>query len=120
MIQAKRKPGIVQTRCKCGQPVMARNERHCLECHAAYMREWRKDNPLNDEQKRKDIARSKVSVYVRRGKIQKTPCACCGSVEVKARILDYADPLHSVEWLCAASHAYSVRTGSLPARTRAA
>lgn len=105
--------------CGCGSPALA-GQAYCAECHAAYMREWRRDNPLNEEQKRKDIARSKVNVYVKRGKITKTPCPCCGSAEVKARILDYADPLHSVEWLCAASHAYAVRTGALPVIRRAA
>lgn len=105
--------------CQCGSPAIT-GQAYCVTCHAAYMREWRKDNPLNEEQKRKDIARSKVNVYVKRGKLQKTPCPCCGSAEVKARILDYADPLRSVEWLCAASHAYAVRTGALPMIRRAA
>lgn len=105
--------------CKCGQPRLS-SQHNCSACHAEYMRTWRPEHPLNEEQKRKDIARSKVNVYVKRGKLQKTPCPCCGSAEVKARILDYADPLRSVEWLCAASHAYAVRTGALPMIRRAA
>jgi hypothetical protein len=92
----------------------------CTGCHAEYMRAWRPEHPLNEDQRRKDIARSKVSVYLRRGKIQKAPCPCCGSTDVKARILDYDEPLRSIEWLCAASHAYAVRTGRLPAAAIAA
>lgn len=95
-------------------------QRWCAECHAAYMRDWRKDNPISDEQRRRNIARVTVNVYVKRGKLQKTACPCCGALDVKARILDYSDPLHSVEWLCATSHAYAVRTGHLPAIRRAA
>lgn len=104
-----------QKTCKCGNPRIP-GQHNCASCHAAYMRDWRPDHPMNDEQRRKDIARSKVGVYVRRGKIQKQPCSCCGSLEVKARILDYADPLKNVQWLCATSHARAVRTGSLPVR----
>jgi len=84
------------------------------------MRGYRKDHVMSEDQRRKDIARSTVSVYLKRGKIRKSPCPCCGSLDVKARILDYDRPLKSVEWLCAASHAYAVRTGSLPAIERAA
>ncbi len=105
--------------CTCGEPRMS-GQAYCLACHAAYMRNWRTTHEINDDQRRKDIARSTVAVYLKRGKIQKSPCACCGSADVKARILDYADPLNSVEWLCAVSHAYAVRTGRLPAVRRAA
>src|SRR5690349_18962009 len=98
--------------CKCGQKPMG-GQAFCAACHAEYMREWRQGRAVSDEDRRKGIARATVNVYVRRGKLQKTPCPCCGSLEVKARILDYADPLHSVEWLCAGAHAYAVRTGAL-------
>lgn len=116
--------------CNCGQP-RAKSQHCCTVCHLDRMREWRAENPkymrewrkthnLSDDQRRKDIARSKVSVYLKRGKMHKSPCPCCGSLDVKARILDYDNPLKSVEWLCAASHAYAVRTGNLPAIKRAA
>lgn len=116
--------------CNCGQP-RAKSSHQCLDCHNEYIRAYRADNTdhlnelrrnhqLSEDQRRKDIARSKVSVYLRRGKIKKSPCPCCGSLEVKARILDYDRPLKSVQWLCAASHAYAVRTGALPAIRKAA
>ncbi len=100
--------------CKCGEPSVS-GQAYCASCHAAYIREWRKDNPISEEQRRRNIARVTVNVNLRRGKIHKTPCPCCGSMDVKARILDYAHPLKSVVWLCAAAHAYAVRTGNLPA-----
>lgn len=108
-----------QRLCPCGQP-RAASQHVCEACHAAYMRDYRQTHSMSDDQRRKDIARSKVSVYLRRGKIRKSPCPCCGSMEVKARILDYSFPLTSVEWLCAAAHAYAVRTGVLPAIRKAA
>ncbi len=116
--------------CNCGQP-RAKSQHCCAACHLDrmrtfrednpdYMREWRRTHPMSEDQRLKDIARSKVSVYLRRGKIHKSPCPCCGSPDVKARILDYAHPLKSVVWLCAAAHAYAVRTGVLPAIRKAA
>lgn len=108
-----------QRYCKCGSPAVS-GQGYCALCQAAYMRVWRKDHPMNEDQRRKDIARSTVNVYLKRGKIQKSACPCCGSLEVKARILDYARPLESVEWLCARAHAFAVRTGRLPAIARAA
>ncbi len=116
--------------CKCGQP-RAKSQHCCTACHNARMRayrnghadqlnEQRRNHTMSDDQRQRDIARSKVSVYLRRGKIHKSPCPCCGSSDVKARILDYAHPLKSVVWLCAAAHAYSVRTGNLPAIRKAA
>ncbi len=116
--------------CNCGRP-RAKSSHQCIDCHNEYIRayraenadhlnEQRRNNPLSDDQRQRDIARSKVSVYLRRGKIHKSPCPCCGSLDVKARILDYARPLKSVVWLCAAAHACAVRTGLMPAIRKAA
>ncbi len=116
----KRNCGIKREKlCPCGNAPMPK-QTYCQACHAAYMRDWRPDHPMSEDQRQRDIARSKVSVYLRRGKLHKTPCPCCGSPDVKARILDYAHPLKSVVWLCAAAHAYAVRTGNLPAIRKAA
>jgi len=44
-----------------------------------YTREWRKTHPLSDEARYKDNARSKLSVYIKRGKIVKPDgCSICG------------------------------------------
>lgn len=75
------------------------NQRLCLTCHAAYMREWRKTHPLTAEQRRKDAARSYASVYKRSGLLVPQPCERCGSPNVEMHHLDYARPL-AVRWLC--------------------
>lgn len=93
----------------CGNPPVS-GQAYCASCHAAYMRSWRCSHPgVSPEQKSHAIARAKVGVYVRRGKLAKKPCHC-GSVEVQARIGDYANPLASVTWLCRDHHAASARS----------
>lgn len=52
--------------------------------------------------KMKANARSYLHVYVRRGKVAKTPCAC-GSLLVEAHHEDYSRPL-DVVWLCRKCH----------------
>jgi hypothetical protein len=76
--------------------------RYCSPCHNAYMRLWRKSHPLNDEQKKKDNARSYANVYVRRGKLIPEPCVC-GSSEVEMHHPDYDKPL-IVIWMCRPCH----------------
>lgn len=41
--------------CKCGNIKERRSSGNCNSCHAAYTKQWKKDHPLNDEQK-KDAA----------------------------------------------------------------
>jgi hypothetical protein len=89
-------------RCKCGLEAR-KGQRHCLACHAAYMRRWRKIHPLTAEQKRRDNCRSYLNVYVRRGKIQRKRCEVCGRKAVEALHLNYAKPLE-VKWLCRPHH----------------
>lgn len=71
--------------------------------HASYMREYRKSHPLTPEQRRRDICRSYLNVYLRRGKIQRGPCAVCGEESVEAHHEDYSKPLEVV-WLCRRHH----------------
>lgn len=87
---------------KCQQP-HDRNGRYCKPCHAAYMREWRKTHPLSDEQRAKDNARSYAAVYLRRGKIDRGPCAECGADDSQMHHPDYSKPLQIV-WLCRDCH----------------
>ena len=77
-------------------------QRYCKSCHARYMREWRKDHPLTEEQKVKDQARSTAGVYLRRGKLVKVPCDC-GSEKVEMHHEDYSKPL-DVEFMCRPCH----------------
>lgn len=111
----KRKPGRPRTvkfgdPCdKCGKPRDIaqyngkRQHRYCKACQSAYMREWRKRNPMSADQRRKDNARSYANVYFRRGKIEKKPCKVCGSEQSQMHHHDYSKPLE-VEWLCRPCH----------------
>jgi hypothetical protein len=67
------------------------------------MREWRKSNPLSEEQKRKDIARSYANTYLQRGKLEKQPCIHCGAIDSQMHHPDYSRPLEVV-WLCKDCH----------------
>ena len=93
-----------QTCSRCGLQPAARGQAYCLECKAAYMREWRKTHPMNAEQRRRDIARSYVAVYLKRGKISRQPCEECGStIRLEAHHEDYSKPLE-IRWLCRVHH----------------
>lgn len=67
------------------------------------MREWRKTHPISKEQRFKQNARTYTHVYVKRGKLLKTPCEVCGETEVIAFHSDYEKPLE-VRWLCRLHH----------------
>jgi ribosomal protein S27AE len=68
------------------------------------MREWRKHNPMTDEQRRKDIVRSIAGVQKRAGKLIPQPCEKCGTSEdLQMHHEDYSKPL-DVRWLCAECH----------------
>lgn len=88
---------------KCGAPNNRNKQRYCVNCHAKYMRNWRKTNPISPEQRVKGIARSYSKVYLRRGKIIKKPCEVCGSENVEMHHADYSKPLE-ITWLCREHH----------------
>lgn len=77
--------------------------RYCLPCHAAYMRDWRKSHGPTDEGRRRAIARAYTKVYVRRGKLHRSPCCICGSSKSQIHHLDYVRPLLIV-WVCRSCH----------------
>lgn len=87
---------------KCGINPQRETGRYCLSCHARYTAEWRKTHPLNEIQRMKDIARSYLGVYLRRGKIKAQPCVSCGA-KAQAHHPDYSKPL-DVIWLCRKHH----------------
>lgn len=91
----------VCSKCKVNEP--RKGQRYCLDCHNAYLREWRKTHTLNDEQRKKANARSYAKVYYKRGKIIKTPCIDCGSLETEKHHEDYDKPI-DVIWLCRNCH----------------
>lgn len=51
----------------------------------------------------KYLARNMVNNAIRDGRIEKQPCAVCGSLLVEAHHEDYLDPLNVV-WLCRKHH----------------
>lgn len=94
----------VETLCsRCGENPRQDNHVWCRPCANAYMREWRKTHPPTEEQRRRDIARSYVGVYLRRGELQRGPCEVCGDDQVEAHHDDYSKPLE-VRWLCRPHH----------------
>ena len=89
------------TLCKCGKP-RASKHRYCLDCKAAYMREWRKTHPLSDAQRKKGNTRALSRYYQQIGRLVPTDCEKCGSPDVE-RHHDYDKPLE-VRWLCRMCH----------------
>lgn len=85
----------------CGTKHDRIGQRYCCDCHAAYMREWRKTHDLNAVQRQKDIARSYAGVYKRRGKLVPQPCWCGAPAEMHHG--DYTHPI-DVKWLCREHH----------------
>jgi hypothetical protein len=79
-------------------------QRYCKVCHAEKIREFRLLHPMTDEQRRRSNCRSYLHVYLKRGKIQKGPCAHCGTNEhIEGHHEDYSKPLE-VMWLCRPCH----------------
>lgn len=89
--------------CKCGELRDRGSQRYCCFCHAAYMREWRKTHPLTSDQKRKVNSRSYANVYLKRGKLLRKACECCGEENSQIHHPDYDKPL-KVVWLCRSCH----------------
>ena len=88
---------------KCGNPRRP-DQRYCLECHAAYMRENRpKHRDLSPEAKKRANCRSTSKNLLKRGKLKKGPCAHCGDEDAQMHHDDYDDP-RTVTWLCRECH----------------
>lgn len=88
---------------QCGRKRKWRGQRTCRECHATYMREWRKSHTLSVEQEIKDRSRSYANSYKRRGLLTPKPCQKCGRGRAEMHHPNYAKPLH-VRWLCRKCH----------------
>lgn len=58
---------------------------------------------LSEEQKKRSRCRAYTHVLLKRGKLQKQPCARCGSEKSQAHHPDYSDP-RTVVWLCVDCH----------------
>lgn len=77
--------------------------RYCADCHAAYMRDWRKTHELNEAHKKRAAARSYAKVYKKRGKLVPLPCQKCGCAESEMHHPDHELPLYVI-WLCRPCH----------------
>lgn len=86
----------------CGQRECLPKSGYCRECKNARSRAWKKANPLTEEQRIKDRARSYAGVYLRRGLLERQPCEVCGG-EAEMHHDDYSKPLE-VRWLCRDHH----------------
>ena len=100
--------GKVKTNCsKCNNPIeeeLVGRQRYCRTCKNEHTRLTRKKHlDLTDEQKMKANARSYLHVYVKRGKIKKTPCIVCNNPKSEAHHHDYSKPLEVV-WYCRDCH----------------
>lgn len=67
------------------------------------MRKWRKTHQLSGAAKRRDIARSYANVYLKRGLLEREPCADCEAQGIHMHHEDYSQPL-AITWLCDCCH----------------
>lgn len=89
---------------KCSGVRTRPGQRYCGSCHAAYMREWRKDKAVSPAQIERGKVRSIATQFVKRAGIKPLPCVQCSStVKVEKHHPNYKLPLHFL-WLCRACH----------------
>lgn len=87
---------------RCGQG-RGRDSGYCRQCHAAYMREWRKTHLMSAGQHQRDVSRSAAGVYKKRGILVPQPCAACSTATTEMHHIDHERPLE-VTWLCRPCH----------------
>ena len=92
---------------KCHNPPRP-GQAYCRFHHAESIRLWRakrggRSNYLSPQARAKANARSYAKVYLKRGKLTKSPCANCGNHTTEMHHPDYSRPLHIV-WLCEKCH----------------
>lgn len=78
-------------------------QRYCWECHAAYIREWRRAHALNAVQRLKSNARRLANHHADKGHIQRLLCEVCLSPDTQPHHDDYSKPLE-VRWFCREHH----------------
>lgn len=76
---------------------------HCKSCHAAKMRQYRREGKFRWKYDEKSKARCYLNVSLKRGKVKKLPCEVCGDSKSQAHHDDYSKPLE-VRWLCRLHH----------------
>lgn len=88
---------------KCGVGHERTGQRYCADCHAAYMREWRKTHTLSPAAQSRDDARHVAARRKSRGTIVPRPCQVCGDDRVEMHHIDHEKPF-DVTWLCRKHH----------------
>jgi hypothetical protein len=79
-------------------------QRTCRQCHAAYLRKWRKTHRPTKSQRKRANCRSYAHAYRNRGKIKIEPCSICGSTtKLHMHHEDYSKPLEVI-WFCETHH----------------
>ena len=97
-------PSSVELCSTCHDADRRPGQRTCRSCHAAWMRKNRpKYRDLGPEAKRKENARARTKMAVRRGHLTRQPCEVCGAADTEAHHDDYSRPL-DVRWLCRPHH----------------
>ena len=92
------------TTSKCGTISWIHKQSKCAPCHAAYVRQSRKNyQDLSPEEKKKANCRSHTKMLLRRGTLAREPCVECGHEPAEAHHPDYDDP-RNVMWLCLKHH----------------
>lgn len=97
---------MVCTKCRVNERSQEGRQRWCLPCRNKWEKVGRKKYcELSAIERKKSLARSKLKVYVRRGKIKKDLCAIngCGGMKVEGHHPNYDFPL-DVLWLCRKHH----------------
>ena len=94
---------IIDKCARCTTKINFGDPRYCKTCKNAYMREYRKTHPPNEEQKFKGRVRSKNKMRIRRGLLKKLPCEKCGDLNVEAHHEDYSKP-YDILWFCRKHH----------------
>lgn len=74
----------------------------CRACNNAACRAHKAEHPTKPDAD-KDRARGRLTKAVKRGEIDRAPCAVCGLKDAEAHHEDYSRPL-DVIWLCHAHH----------------
>jgi len=65
---------------------------------------WRSFNEYRDLLfKKKAYARTRLSIDLKAGKVEKMDCCLCGDKDTEAHHIDYSSPLN-VSWLCKKCH----------------
>lgn len=99
----------------CGKPHYRKTRQgepspDCANCHAEATHKPVEPVLLTPDQDKKQRVRAITATLIRRGRIKRQPCQCCGAQNSQCHHLDYDKPT-LVGWLCRECHAAEHATG---------